>query len=269
MTNSKILISLFIFLLAPNLSAAPKSDLAKEKRWREQIEPSLMVGDALSLKADGTEFLALFTENTAKQTLGGAIILHGSGVHPAWPDVIEPLRVNLAEHGWHTLSLQMPILANDARLQDYEPLLDEVPARIQAGITFLKGKGINNIVLIGHSLGNVMAVYYLSKTDDPSVKAFVAIAFGPGIPSKAKMDSYAHLSKITIPILDIYGSEDLAANLRTINKRKLVAKNAGNKKYTQVKIEGANHFFTNMDDVLTKRIRGWLKRYAPKTNPQK
>ena len=269
MTYPKLLISIFVLLLATNLSAASKSDLAKEKRWREQIEPSLMVGDAISLKADGTEFLALYTENTATQALGAAIILHGSGAHPAWQDVVEPLRSELAEHGWHTLSLQMPILANNARLQDYEPLLDEVPARIQAGITFLKSKGENNIVLIGHSFGNVMAVYYLSTTKEPSVKAFVAVAFGPGIPSKAKMDSYAHLSKITIPILDIYGSEDLAGNLHTINKRKLVAKKAGNKKYTQVKIEGANHFFTNMDDVLTKRIRGWLKRYAPKTNPPK
>ena len=260
----KLLISLFILLLSAGLNAASKSDLAKEKRWREQIEPSLLVGDALSLKASGTEFLALFTENTAKQTLGGAIILHGSGVHPAWPDVIEPLRSDLAENGWHTLSLQMPILANEAETKDYEPLFDEVPARIQAGVNFLKSKKINNVVIISHSLGNIMASYYLVKQKDPVIKAFVAISFGPGIPGKAKMDSYEHLSKITIPTLDIFGSEDFARNINTASERKLMAKNAGNKKYKQVKIEGANHFFSNMDDTLIKRIRGWLKRYAPK-----
>ncbi len=264
MTNYKLLITMFIFLFAANLNAASKSDLAKEKRWREQIEPSLMVGDALSLKADGTEFLALYSETTAKQTLGGVIILHGMGVHPAWPDVIEPLRSELAEHGWHTLSLQMPILANDATSADYAPLFDEVPARIQAGIDFVKSKKINNIVIIGHSLGNTMASLYLATTKDPVVKAFVAVSFGPGIADKPKMNNLDHLTKITIPILDIFGSEDFAGNLNTASKRTLMARKAGNKKYTQVRIEGADHFFTNMDDTLIKRIRGWLRRYAPK-----
>jgi len=264
MQTPKLLIGLFILYLAGSLNAASKSDLAKEKRWREQIEPTLMVGDALSLKAAGTEFLALFTENSTKQTLGGAIILHGSGVHPAWPDVIEPIRFNLTEHGWHTLSLQMPVLANEAGTKDYEPLFDEVPARIQAGVNFLKSKKINNIVIISHSLGNAMATYYLVKQKDPAVKAFIAISFGPGIPGNTKMDSYEHLGKITIPTLDIFGSEDFSRNLNTANKRQLMAKKAGNKKYKQVKIEGADHFFSNMDDTLTKRISGWLKRYAPK-----
>ncbi len=262
MSNSKLLISFTILFLATSLNAASKSNLDKEKRWREQIEPSLMVGDALSLKANGTEFLALFTENTAKQTLGGAIILHGSGVHPAWPDVIEPLRSELAEYGWHTLSLQMPILANEASTQDYEPLFDEVPGRIQAGVEFLKAKGVKNIAIISHSLGNTMASYYLTQQKEPAIKAFVAISFGPGLPDQAKMDSYSHLNKITIPTLDIFGSEDFTRNVNTASKRRLMAKKAGNKKYKQIKIEGADHFFSNMDDILTKRIRGWLKRYA-------
>ncbi len=264
MKPSKLLISLFILTISTASVAASKSDLAKEKRWREQIEPSLMVGDALSLKAAGSEFLALFTENTAKQTFGGVILLHGSGAHPAWPDVIEPLRSDLAEFGWHTLSLQMPILANDATTKDYEPLFDEVPARIQAGVNFLKSKKINNIVLVGHSLGNTMATYYLVKQKDPAIKAFVAISFGPGLPDKDKMDSYQQLSKISIPVLDIFGSEDFPRNVNTASKRMLMAKKANNNKFKQVKIEGANHFFSNMDDILTKRIRGWLKRYAPK-----
>jgi hypothetical protein len=37
------------------------------------------------------------------------------GAHPDWPEVIQPLHSGLPESGWTTLSVQMPILANDAR----------------------------------------------------------------------------------------------------------------------------------------------------------
>ena len=255
-----LLISLIVLSLAPALHAATKSDQDKEKRWREQIEPSLMVGDAVSLKAAGAEFLALFTESSEKQTFGGVILVHGIGVHPAWPEVIEPLRSELPEHGWHTLSLQMPILANGAATKDYAPLFDEVPARIQAGVDFLKSKGVNNIALVSHSLGTTMSSYYLANQNDRSVRAFVAISFGPGLAKQAKMDSFENFAKVTIPTLDIYGSDDFQTNVNSANTRKLIAKKAGNKKYTQVKIEGANHFFAGMEDLLIKRIRGWLTR---------
>jgi len=171
--------------------------------------------------------------------------------------------MNLPESGWHTLSLQMPILKNEAEMKDYPPLFDEAPARIQAGVDFLKSKGVKNIVIIGHSLGNTMTTQYLATKKDPSVRAFVAVAFGPGYPKDPRMDSYKNFSKVTIPTLDIYGSGDFEENLKGVNKRKKAAKKAGNKSFKQVKVEGANHFFTSMEDVLLQRVRSWLKKNVP------
>lgn len=259
------LIGLMFLAITNQGLAASKSDQAKEKRWEEQIVPSLLVGEAVKLKTAGVEFLGLYAENDTDKAQGGIILLHGIGVHPAWPEIIDPLRMNLPEAGWHTLSLQMPILKNEADGKDYPPLFDEVPGRIQAGVDFLKAKGIKNIVIIGHSLGNTMATYYLASKKDPTVKAFVAVAFGPGHPDDPRMDSYKNFSKVTIPTLDIYGSADFDRNLRGVDKRRKVAKKSGNTKFRQVKIEGANHFFSGMDDVLLQRVRGWLKKNAPGT----
>ncbi|MGD8783825.1 MAG: DUF3530 family protein [Thioalkalispiraceae bacterium] len=253
------LIGMVFFTVSNDTLAASKSDQAKEKRWEEQIVPSLLVGEAVKLKAGGSEFLGLYTENDSNKALGGAILIHGMGAHPAWPDVIEPLRMHLPEAGWHTLSVQMPILENKAEIQDYPPLFKEVPARIQASVDYLKSKGINTIVIIGHSLGNTMTTYYLANKQDPAVRGFVAIAFGPGYPKEPKMDSYANFASLAIPTLDIYGSADFERNLRGVKKRAQAAKKAGNQNFQQIKIEGANHFFTNMDDILLKRIRGWLQ----------
>lgn len=243
---------------------ASKSDLGKEKRWREQIVPALITGEAVNLKAGGSEFLGLYSENATEKASGAAIILHGIGVHPAWPDVIEPLRISLPEYGWHTLSLQMPILANTAGVEQYKPLIDEVVPRIQAGVAFLKAKGIRNIVIIAHSFGTGMGGHYLATSPDKSVRAFVAIGMGT-FGFDERMNTLNNIPKINLPLLDIYGSEDLPAIVSSAQQRLAAARKVGRSAYQQVKVEGANHFFSNMDEILIKRVRGWLQRVASGT----
>ena len=67
------------------------SDLGKEQRWRDQIVDSLMDGDAVDLSAKDLTFLGLYTE-ADEDTGRGAVIVHGIGVHPNWPQVVYPLR---------------------------------------------------------------------------------------------------------------------------------------------------------------------------------
>ena len=250
---------LFAFLLKAN--AASKSDRAKEKRWEEQIVPSLMVGDAIKLNADGVKFLALYTEPSTEKAKGGVIIMHGIGVHPAWPDVIESLRMELPEHGWHTLSLQMPVLENEAKDEEYSPLFMEVPSRIQAGVDFLKNKGVNVIVLSGHSLGSAMAAYYLASVKDPLVKAYVSVSGGPGAPGDSRMDSLENFKKIdTISIFDLYGGEDIKRVLDNMKKRGPVGKKLHGERYKMLKINGANHFYHGKQDELVKAFSRWIDK---------
>ncbi|MBI1423470.1 MAG: DUF3530 family protein [Gammaproteobacteria bacterium] len=259
MNTRRYLIGLIFLLLAGPTLAASKSDTAKEKRWEDQIVPSLLVGEAVKLKAGDTEFLSLYAPNTDSQhNYGGVILIHGIGAHPAWPDIIEPLRINLPDHGWSTLSLQMPILANEADVKEYLPLMPEAPTRIQAGVDFLKSKGVKNIVVIAHSMGTSMANIYLSNKPDPAVHAYVAI--GMSNPFPKEYDNAAALSRMKLPILDLYGSQDLEGVINFAKARASASK--GNKRYTQVMVEGANHFFNDMQDELVKRIRGWLGKNA-------
>ena len=267
--NQLFFLILLSIVLFPTTSAsgATKSDLDKERRWEAQIVPELMVGDAIKLKANDLEFLGLYTPSSTEKSHGGVLLIHGIGLHPAWPDIIEPLRSHLPEHGWHTLSIQMPILRNEAEPKDYVPLMDEAPARIQAGVDFLKKQGLRNIVIIAHSLGTAMAGYYLTNKPDPSVRAYVGISMGY-FPFDKRFDTTLALEKLRMPVLDIYGGQDLDDILRNAGRRKQAALKAKNKAYEQIKIEGASHFFTNMDDTLVKRIRGWLLKNAPGTEIQ-
>ena len=237
------------------------SDLAKEQRWADQVVDSIMDGDAEMLNDGSSEFLTIYTE-AAEDKGRAAIVMHGTGIHPDWQQVVQPVRVGLTEHNWHTLAIQMPILHNEAEYIEYAPLYDEVAPRIEAAIAFLKDNGAKTIVLVGHSQGASMAAYSLSKNSH-DVTGFVAIGIG-AYADDERMNSIKALEKITIPVLDIFGSEDLEAVLSSIDDRAAAAKKAGNMDYIQVKVSGAEHMFDGKEDELVGAIAGWLDQLNAK-----
>jgi pimeloyl-ACP methyl ester carboxylesterase len=234
----------------------PASDLAKEKRWADQVVDAILDGEAIWLNDGTSEFLGIYTE--AGEDKGRAvIIMHGTGIHPDWQQVIQPLRVGLTEHDWNTLSIQMPILPNEAEYTEYAPLYDEVAPRIEAAIEYLKKNGSRQIVLIGHSQGATMAAYYLS-TAKQDINGFVAIGMA-SFEGDPRMDSIRSLQGISIPVFDIYGDDDLESILLSVDARAEAAKKAGNKQYTQKEMEGSNHFFDGREEELVEAVAAWLE----------
>ncbi len=251
-------------LLTIPLSAFGGSDLDKEKRWSEQIVDSLMVGDAIQLSSGGQDFLGLFTEETTGEPRGGVIVLHGSGVHPNWNDVVFPLRSELPEYGWSTLSIQLPVLANDAEHIEYAPLIAEAAPRIQAAAAHLREQGADYIAIVAHSLGATMGAAALAMMpEEPPADAFVAIGMGSSEADPA-LNSVAYLEKIQLPTLDLYGSRDLESVMKTRDARAKAARKAGNENYQQLEVEGADHFFVGNEEELVRRVRGWLQRNQEK-----
>jgi pimeloyl-ACP methyl ester carboxylesterase len=248
---------LVVFLLAAS-QLAQASDIAREKRWADQVVDSIIDGDAIPLNDGSNEFLGIYTEVQA-DSQRAAIIMHGTGVHPNWQQVVYPLRVGLPEHGWSTLSIQMPILDAEAEHKAYAPMYaTEVPARINAAIAYLRDKGVKHIVLIGHSQGSIMAAYYLRKQSD-RVAAFVAIGMTCDF-GEDPMNASLSLKAISLPVLDMYGSNDLESVLKSRPACVAAAKSAGNKQYTEKMLAGANHFFDAKDKELLDIVAGWLDK---------
>ena len=238
--------------------ASTGSDLGKEQRWRAQIVDSLMDGDAVDLQAGDVTFLGLYT--AAEDDTGrGAVIVHGIGVHPNWPQVVYPLRTALPQHGWSTLSIQMPVLPNEATEADYAPLMDEVAPRLDAAIAFLKGHGSDKVAIIGHSLGATMAITYLAAHPN-AVNAFIAIGTSTGA-SPVSKDNADRLSRIGIPTLDLFGQNDLEPVIASAPVRAKAA--AVNPDYRQVQVPGADHFFDGHEDELDGIVEDWLNETVP------
>lgn len=256
------LVPLFALALvsAPAL-AASTSNLEREKSWADQIVDTLIAGDAVWLQADGVKFLGLYT-SPAQPSKKGVILLHGRGVHPAW-GFIDNLRVDFADAGWHTLSLQMPILDADVKLAEYAKTFPEAFDRIDAGVRYLKQRGVKQIFLEGHSSGGLTAVAYIAERPKAPIAGVVAVGLTSEPAGGPRMQPVQILNKITMtPILDVYGSEDDPDVLRTVDARRAAAKKAGNRGYTQQVVKGANHFHTGRYDELKSVVSAWLNKLA-------
>lgn len=242
--------------------SAIASDQIREQRFAVAVEKQLLVGKGETLKAGDMDFYAIHTETTAAERKGAVILLHDREAHPNWPDVIRPLRIGLAERGWETLSLQMPLAGIDSDWHMYEQVVPEGSPRIAAAVEFLKKREIKNIVLLGHSLGGRMAVHYLADAKPPKeIRALVVIGMALE-PEDSPVKTKDALSKVEIPVFDLYGSRDLDPVLYTAKNRVAAARMAKNKAYRQVRMTGADHFFHRLERALVARVYAWIGKAA-------
>jgi alpha-beta hydrolase superfamily lysophospholipase len=236
---------LLVLVLAAALPASAQ-DYAREKRWADEVVPGLVVGDAVWLQQkSGHKFLGILTE--APKPRGAVIIVHGLGIHPDW-NLIGVLRTQLAENGYTTLSIQMPVLAADAKGADYVPLFPDAADRLRVAVEFLRGKGQSKIAIAAHSLGARMANHYLVQSADPGVAAWVAIAIFPA--------EFIDPAKLRAPVLDIYGEKDFPEVLKTADARaKAISRITGS---GQVEVAGSDHYFNGKEAELARQVKLFL-----------
>lgn len=222
--------------------AEPVADYAREKKWADEIVPGLVVGDPVYLQTPRGhhKFLTLFTPaDTGK----AAIVVHGMGIHPDW-GMVGTLRTELADRGFATLSIQMPILAADARGEAYPPTFPEAAERIAEAVAFLKAKGYKQIAIVSHSMGSRMSRAYMTGKPDPAVKSWASLGIS--------VDDYKTVKR---PILDLYGDNDLPQVLANAGKRKQSLAAKGSR---QVMIARADHFFTGHEGEMVEAVADFL-----------
>ena len=70
------------------------------------------------------------------------IVLHGTGFHPDWEQVVRPVQITMTEQGWNTLSIQLFLLDTTLTYDDDINLYPEVPGRLQAATEYLLERAI-------------------------------------------------------------------------------------------------------------------------------
>lgn len=258
-----ILLGMLLTGLFPAQAGGPTiSNVAREKNWADQVVDAVVVGDVAWLNVRQHKFLSLYAPPTPASSWG-VILLHGRGVHPAW-GFIDTLRADIADTGFHTLSLQLPILAQDAKFGSYGQTFPEAYERIDAGIRYLKQKGVQHIVLLGHSTGSMTAVAYAAKRPGTPIAGIVAVGLSTFANGPDTMQPAIMLRSVRVPTLDLYGANDLHEVLSYVAARRNAAASAGNKAYQAIAVADTDHFFTDQYDELKKQTLAWLLRLKGK-----
>ena len=238
-TNMIMLIAGMI-LITLQTTAAP--DYAREQRWSDEVVPSLIVGAPIYLtQKNQHKFLGILAENNHSKM--AVVVVHGMGLHPNW-GMIAILRQHLFDHGYTTLSIQMPILAADASYKAYPKLFPDAVERLQLAVYYLKQKGYQRVAIVSHSNGSRMSRLYMAS-NPTDIDAWAALSLTQG-------DNFAG---INIPVLDLYGDNDLPHVLTSTTKRKDSFKN----KLSQQKvIADADHFFNGQEESMLQAVQEFL-----------
>lgn len=259
---SRLLFLTFLMCVVASVSAEAvfdgKPDYEREKRLADEIRDVIFDGEVLDLSAEGRDFMAIHMEPET-EAKGAVILVHGRGYHPDWEDVVNPLRIGLAEQGWHTLSLQMPVLAKSAKYYDYVPLFPAAGPRIEAGIKYLESQGVENIVLFAHSCGAHMALNWITRKGDGQIDGFIGAGMGATDYRQPMIEAYP-LDQMKVPVLDMFGSEEHPAVIRMAPARKAAMKRAGNPLSEQKILPDADHYFTGVKEPLVELVSSWLNK---------
>jgi pimeloyl-ACP methyl ester carboxylesterase len=207
-----------------------------------------VAGDAVYLtQKNGHRFLALYLP--ARQPRGALIVAHGRGWAPDY-DLYCALRTKLADAGYSTLSIQLPVLPGTAKVGDYLPTFPDADERFALAAAWLRERGHRDIAIVSHSLGATMANHYLIHAEKTSpVGAWVFIGIINGLED---------MFRIRIPVLDVFGEQDW--DITRVGAGERLAQIARIRGSQQVVVKNAQHFFEGRDDELTRVIVAFLDR---------
>lgn len=299
--------------------AAPKPD--REKQVSEKIERLLKIGDAHWLGGNEDPFLTIYTESELPESEGAILILHDLGANLNWPRLILPLRLRFPKSGWHSFSVQLPVIDPEQEKKEFLPEMGKAISRVEAAVDYLQQLQTGRIVILAHGYGATVATLYLVKNPQAPIAAMVGLSLPgpeslkysqaseatsnglvannttqPGIevlnePEKSTAasqettpqaeektadatvasaqtspvidrDFFQELEKLRLPLLDVYATHDHLDVIRYADKRARLIRKSKHQDYLQMEIEGANHYFVGLEDRLSKRIRGWLRKNA-------
>lgn len=108
-----------------------------------------------------------------------------------------------------------------------------------------------------------MAAYYLAQQPRSGIKAAVLIGLGSlSDDEQSKYNSMTMLKAVNVPILDLYGTDDLKNVLKTASERQQLPTSRPAHIYQQKRIKGADHFFHGKESVLIQTVDDWLSDQA-------
>jgi alpha-beta hydrolase superfamily lysophospholipase len=225
---------------------AGAADYPREERWAHEVVPALVVGEPVWLATPARPKVLAIVTAPAGTSRGGVVLVHGVGVHPDF-GTIGTLRSALADAGFTTLSVQMPVLAADADRDAYPATFPEAAGRLDAAVAWLREHGSAKVAVVSHSMGAAMTNAWLAGAGAPRIDAWVPIGMAG-----------AFAAPPAEPVLDVLAATELEAVKQSAPARP--AKLPRDACSRQLTVGGADHYFESQQRELAAIVVGFLER---------
>jgi hypothetical protein len=252
--------SLFSALCLVSLASAHAADPAASARltetWRQAAD---IVGVVVELQAGGEPFVAISHSPTQGETVGAVVLLHDPWTSADSDEVVRPMRIGLAQHGWETLSLQLPAAYPHEAVAQWQAADEPVASRLAAALAWLGDRGRSNQVVLALGASAGPALRAIADQGPDGVAALVMVSTPADLSDAADREALAALSR---PVLDIFAEHDRAAVTRAALERRLAVRELPELAYSHYRVAGARAGFSSSTALLLARVRGWLKVHA-------
>ena len=246
-------IIIMIFLFVSDVSANETPDYIREKNIDDQITSYIF--DAEISELDSLlekKFNLVFNNNSSDTSI---LLLHGRGLHPTEPNVIDPLRIELSESNYNVFSLQLPVLAKGQTYYDYHKIFPYSDARIE---TAIKNINSSNIIIIAHSCGANMLLSFLENISLSGITGIVLLSAG-AVDKDQIILNKVDLSLYKLPILNIYGELDHNSVKVFADNLEQVFTSTTKSSLQIIEVKNTDHNYSDSTAFLIQSVKKWLK----------
>ncbi len=226
------------------------------------VATAVVAQDKQPTETDEANSSEIYTQ--ADNARGTVVILSDCDYKPNTEGgIVTTLHKSLPQKGWNTLSFQLPNLSTSSTFKDLEAIMPEAAKNIESSIAMAKEKSDTPVALLAHGCGSQMALAWMEVKGNDSIDAYIGL--GSGIMNSDPKDTdhlRIPLEAMKFPQLDIFGSADHAAVLKTAAERLGHINRASNPASRQKIILDADHNMTGKEDVLASVIAKWLDKKA-------
>lgn len=228
--------------------------VASESRLIRNVLAAKPAGAVIKL-GEGGRVTALHLEPTEVSAVGGIVILHAADGHFNNAGPVRALRTRLPQHGWHTLSVQLPALSSGVRVWHRRS-----SARLALGVNFFGNRDVGNVVIIAHGAAAGAAARYFSDGAAASVTGFIAVS--PVYLRASVQETPGELSNAWPKrLLEVYGERDFPGVRRHMLAHAQQRRYLPELSWSSIEIAAGRHGLKQNADEVLGRIKGWLERH--------
>lgn len=160
-------------------------------------------------QGDGS-YPALLQQAERAEAFGGILILTDTDSGKQWLEQSHALRLHLAEHGWWTLTSQLPLTprrTSETSAQDQEEAQQthnaEVQQRIQQGLQTLRERELERLLILAIGRSAAQATTFLHRNSAENDTRLIMINPRPA-DDERWADFLQQLSELEITLIDLY-----------------------------------------------------------------